>query len=363
MCRIGKALVWRTSGPEGPCRFESCLLRHKFMIYQDRIYGEIEIKEPVILELVNSKPIQRLKHIEQGGHPLTYYNPRHFPISDIKHDRFEHSLGVYCLLNKFGASLEEQIAGLIHDVSHATFSHCIDYVLDAGSQKEQNHQDNIFKNFVRKSEVPEILRKYNFETDYITNEHNFPLLEKPLPDLCADRLDYSLRTAMIFREITKEEFSYLLGNLTAMDNEWVFSNFESAKKYAELFLKMNTFYFAGINSAVMFRTVGDVLKHALEKGYISESDLYTTDEEVLNKVKQNLNDERLNLLFDRMENKIKFENSPQNYDVRVFCKSRIVDPLFKEDDEIKRISDTDNDWKEILEREMQPKEYFIKFER
>jgi len=37
--------------------------------------------------------------------------------------------------------------------------------------------------------------------------------------------------------------------------------------------------------------------------------------------------------------------------------------LFKRNDGIKRISDIDNDWKEVLEREMQPKEYFIKFER
>jgi len=348
------------------------------MIYQDRIYGEIEIETPVVSELVNSKPLQRLKGIDQAGYPLTYYNPLGLPISELKHNRFEHSLGVYYLLKRFGASLEEQVAGLIHDVSHATFSHCIDYVLDAGSEKEQNHQDNVFNDFIEKSEIPEILKKHGIGLDYILEKENFPLLERPLPDLCADRIDYSLRTAIIFCETTKEELNYFLGNLTTADNHWVFQNFESAKKYAELFLKMNTFYFAGIHSAIMFRTVGDTLRYALEKGYISEGDLYTTDEEVLNKVRQNLvkeinlfstlrfawvNDKRLKLLFDRMENKVKFKNDPQNYDAHVFCKSRIVDPLFKRNDEIKRISDIDNDWKEILEREMQPKEYFIKFER
>ncbi len=323
----------------------------------------MEIEAPVLLELVNSKPIQRLKHIDQGGYPLTYYNPRHFPISDIKHDRFEHSLGVYYLLKRFGASLEEQVAGLIHDVSHATFSHCIDYVLDAGSEKEQNHQDNVSTDFIKKSEIPKILKKHGIGLDYILEKENFPLLERPLPDLCADRLDYSLRTAMIFRERTKEEVSYLLGNLTARENEWVFSNFESAKKYAELFLKMNTFYFAGIHSAVMFRTVGDTLRYALEKGYISEGDLYATDEEVLDKIRQNLNDGRLKLLFDRMNNKVEFKEDFQDYDAHVFCKSRIVDPLFKDKEGIKRISEADNEWKEIITREMRPKEYFIKFER
>ena len=255
----------------------------------------------MILELINSKAIQRLKHVDQAGYPLTCYNPLGLPVSEIKHNRFEHSLGVCYLLKRFGASLEEQVAGLIHDVSHATFSHCIDYVLDAGSEKEQNHQDNIFNDFVKKSEIPEIFEKHGIDLSYILEKENFPLLEKSLPDLCADRIDYSLRTAIIFQETTKEELNYFLGNLMVAENRWVFKDFESAKKYAELFLKMNTFYFAGIHSAVMFRTVGDTLRYALEKGYISEGDLYATDEEVLDKIRQNLNDERLNLLFDRME--------------------------------------------------------------
>ena len=38
------------------------------------------------------------------------------------------------------------------------FSHCIDYVLDAGSGKDHNHQDNVFDEFVRKSEIPEIFK-------------------------------------------------------------------------------------------------------------------------------------------------------------------------------------------------------------
>ena len=56
---------------------------------------------------------------------------------------------MYALLKKFGASTEEQIAGLIHDVSHSAFSHCIDYVLDEGSEKTHNHQDRIFATFVK----------------------------------------------------------------------------------------------------------------------------------------------------------------------------------------------------------------------
>lgn len=332
------------------------------MIYQDRVYGDIKIEEPVILELINSKSVQRLKNIDQAGYPPLYYNPRSLPISELKHDRFEHSIGVYYLLKRYDAPLEEQVAGLIHDVSHAVFSHCIDYALDSGSQKEHSHQDNIFKEFVKNSEIPDTLTRYKLDLNYLLDEKNFPLLEKPLPDLCADRIDYSLMTAVIFKEITQQELQYFLDNLITENNNWIFRNFESAKKYAELFLRLNTFYFAGLHSAVMFRTVGDTVRYALEKGYILESDLYTTDEEVLEKIEEHSGqDKKLSLLLERMNNKVKFENNSQEYDAHVFCKSRIVDPLFKENGKIKRISEVDSNWNKVLERELQPKEYFIKF--
>ena len=121
------------------------------MLIKDRVYGEVDILEPVLIEIINSSALQRLKEIDQAG----YFEP-HFP--GTAHSRFEHSVGVCALLKKYGAPIEEQMAGLIHDISHSAFSHCIDYVLDIGSQKEQNHQDNIFEEFVKKSQIPSILK-------------------------------------------------------------------------------------------------------------------------------------------------------------------------------------------------------------
>ena len=325
------------------------------MKYTDRVYGNFEIEEPIILELINSKTFQRLKEVDQAG----YFEP-HFP--GTAHSRFEHSIGVYLLLKCTVRPIEEQIAGLIHDVSHSAFSHCIDYVLDAGSEKEHNHQDNVFDEFVRKSEIPEIIKKYNLDLDYILDDKNFPLKEKDLPDLCADRIDYSLRTATVFREI--ENGKYFTDNLLAENGKWIFKDFESAEKYAELFLKLNTDYYAGPLSAVMFRTVGDYLRYALSKNYISETDLYTTDKIVLEKIEPHIKtDSQLSLLFDRMNNKIGFRNDPNNYNGKVFCKSRVVNPFCWHEGKIKRVSDVKPSWNDIIERESKPKEYFLKFDK
>ncbi len=325
------------------------------MNYTDRVYGKFEINDLVVLELINCPSIQRLKDIDQAG----YIEPF---MPGSAHSRFEHSIGVYLLLKKYDAPIEEQIAGLIHDVSHAAFSHCIDYVLDTGSQQEQNHQDNVFDNFVKQSEIPRIIKKYNFDIDYILDDKNFPLKERELPDLCADRIDYSLRTACVFKEI--ENGKYFIDNLAAENGEWIFKNFKSAKKYAKLFLKINANCYAGLTSAVMFQTVGDYLRYALSKRYIDESDLYTTDKIVLYKIKPHIkNDSKLKLLFDRMNNKIGFKNNQKSYDVKVFCKSRIVNPYCQYKGKLKKVSAIEPAWNKTIKQELKPKVYFLKFTR
>jgi len=329
------------------------------MKYYDLVYGEFEITEPIILELINSPSIQRLKHIDQAGYRPFWGKPD-INTDKYAYSRFAHSVGVYLLLRKYQASLEEQIAGLIHDISHSAFSHCIDYVLDEGSETEHNHQDKCFADFVRKTEIPKIIERYGFDLDYILDDESFPLKEKDLPDLCADRIDYSLRTAVVFGELNEEDKDYLLNNLVVENKKWVFENFESAEKFVQLFRKLNLVYYAGFSSAVMFRTVGDCLKYALQKSYISKDDLYTTDEKVLEKIKHFLDkDEKLKLFWDRMNRKIKAVNNPNDYDAQVFCKSRMVDPLFKDGKVLKRLSQ--RGWSEIINEELKPKRYFIKF--
>ncbi len=333
------------------------------MEYTDRVYGKVNIKEPVILELLNSAPLQRLKDVDQAGYRPLWSKPE-VEVGKYDHSRYAHSVGVYLLLRKYNASLEEQISGLIHDVSHSAFSHCIDYVLDSGSEKEHNHQDNLFKDYVRNTEIPAILKKYGFDPEYILEEKNFPLKEKELPDLCADRIDYSLKTAVIFEELKEKEVNYFLDNLTVIDNNWVFEDLESAQRYAELFLKLNRDYYSGVASAIMFRAVGDCLRYALQKEYINESDLYTTDELVIKKLKKSLDkDENLQLFFDRMNKKVNIENDPDNYDVKVFCKSRVVDPLFRQGGKIKRVSQVNARLRDLITQELNPKQYFLKFNK
>ena len=64
------------------------------MFYEDKIYGTVEIDEQVVLDIINSPTMQRLKGIDMAG----YFHP-YFPGG--QHSRFEHSVGVYLLLKRF----------------------------------------------------------------------------------------------------------------------------------------------------------------------------------------------------------------------------------------------------------------------
>jgi HD superfamily phosphohydrolase len=333
------------------------------MKYEDRVYGSCLIEDPLVLELIHSHSLQRLRKIDQGGYKPLWTDPD-IDCGPDDHTRFAHSLGVFLLLQKYGASREEQIAGLLHDVSHSAFSHCIDYVLETGSQTNHSHQDSCFESYVKRSELPCILQKHGIDVNYVLDDAHFPLKEKKLPDLCADRIDYSLRTAVIFKEVFIEEVSSLLNNLIVHDGQWIFTNFEYAKKFAELFLMLNRKYFSGFSSAVMFASVGNCLKHACAQGYITQEDLYTTDQLVLDKLKGRIKeDPMLNTLWRRMNKLIKTIDSKTDSGTEVFCKSRVVDPLFKCSQGFLRVSDVDPSWAKTIQKELAPKRYVITYER
>ena len=109
------------------------------MVIQDRIYGNTNIDEPILTDLISSAAIQRLKGISQYGIPQKYYS---FP----GFSRFEHSLGTMLLLKKLGAGTLEQIAGLLHDVNHTAFSHLTDWVW--GDRLVEDRQDNLFTDYL-----------------------------------------------------------------------------------------------------------------------------------------------------------------------------------------------------------------------
>src|SRR5450759_5260443 len=103
------------------------------MRWNDRVYGDVAIDDPQVLDLIACPTFQRLKGVKQAG-PSAFA----FPFKTVT--RHEHSLGVYLLLRRLGADRREQVAGLLHDISHTAFSHAVDFLV---SSDEQDHHEEL----------------------------------------------------------------------------------------------------------------------------------------------------------------------------------------------------------------------------
>ena len=164
----------------------------------ETFYGPVNVEEPVLLELIESPPFQRLKHIHQYG--VAYYTTHREEFT-----RYQHSLGVFALLRTNGCSLEEQMAGLLHDVSHTVFSHVGDWIFNRQNH-DVDYQNLTHGDYLEKSGLGDILRKYGYAVDQIQPKQElYPALEQPVPTLCADRIDYNLQGAYYQGYITHEE--------------------------------------------------------------------------------------------------------------------------------------------------------------
>lgn len=323
----------------------------------DSIYGDFEIREPVFSDLLKCPALDRLSGIDQGG-----YMRVHFPGSE--HTRLEHSIGVFLLLRLYGASLEEQVAGLLHDASHAVFSHAADYGLDEGSGARQDFQNRSHRGYILNSEVPEILELYGFEVERILDESNFTLLENELPDICADRIDYMLRSAVHAGSIEAREAKAMFTDLHVEQGRWIFSSPGPAREFAELFAFVNHTLLSGFPSAVMLRTVGDALRKAMLIGAVSRKDLFTRDDLVLSKMRDAAGQDLEMLeLWRRMnlEGPVcpDFSSTPQAV---AELKSRMVDPLcLDETGNVARLSYIQPDWDERVRSESIVKRYGMRF--
>lgn len=242
----------------------------------ESIYGPISISEPLILELLETPSMERLKKIDQ--HAICYFRKE-----SPTFNRYQHCVGVYYLLKKYQAPLIEQAAGLVHDISHTTFSHLGDIVYN-----HDEYQDNIHSWYLDKINLKEILDKYNYTVnDLLFKDKNYIALECPLPDICADRLDYNLQTGYVFNFLTKEDIQTILNDLHFEENRWFFNTPTIAKKFASLSLYFTENFWGADWNAVIYKLCANAFQQGLKLKVITFDDLhFSTDEIILDKLKK-----------------------------------------------------------------------------
>lgn len=284
------------------------------MQIKDSIYGQV-IVEPILERLIQTTAVQRLKQIHQGGASYLV-NPR------WNVTRYEHSIGTMILIRLMGGSLEEQIAGLLHDISHTAFSHVIDFVL--GHENEDYHEI-IYKKIIDSSEIPQILRDYGYDyRDILFNESKWNILEQPTPKLCADRVDYTLRDMYHYGYITKQEIESFLSNLTVLNGEMVLTSQPAAEWFVKTYYKEVIDYFMHPLGIYGNHQLSKALKLALELEEVQIDDFLKDDRYVLKLLQQSKSNEVQSLLTS-MNQPLQFIHDKENYDITQKNKVRIID--------------------------------------
>jgi HD superfamily phosphohydrolase len=246
------------------------------MEYHDRIYGTEQIVEPVLLALMDAPTVRRLEEVLQHG------------ISGLigitrGTSRFEHSLGVMILVKRLAGSLEEQIAALLHDVSHTAFSHVMDYVF--GSYESQSYHEDVKEQFIEQSELPAILTRYGYDWRIFLDEARYPLLEQPAPALCADRLDYFLRDVYDLGLGSMQDIQAALTHLVVHNGRIAVNDQQAARWMGYTFIEADQASWANFREVGIYELTARAIRTALRLGVLEDSDIWTGDARVWQKMK------------------------------------------------------------------------------
>ena len=288
------------------------------MKYTDQIYGEFELSG-VIEELINTSVFQRLKNIHQGG-AIVLVKP------EMNHTRYDHSIGVMLLIKKLGGSMEEQIAGLIHDISHTAFSHLIDYVFEV---EEEDYHEKRYETVLKDQEISDVLKKHQLERSKFFDLEKYQMLEYPLPNLSADRIDYTLRDLLQIGEISRMEISWFLSGLQVYEGRIVLTSDEYGEWFQSKYEFLVNEYFYGKENVEINRIMKKIIKDCLNKGIIATSDFNKDDFYLM---------EKINGAFDLKARMEEIRNAGLGSE-KLRMKKRWVNPEILVNDRVFRLSD------------------------
>ncbi len=212
----------------------------------DNLWGTVLIDNDILINLLNSKTVERLKWIGQHG-PLNHFSFLDGKISGVS--RYEHSVGAMVLTLKVGGSIDDAIAALLHDIMHTGFSHAFDFLSksNADSYHEKN-KSSLLKKFSKelKNIIGEDWMKY-------MDESKWPLIKKNNP-FAIDIADYTVRDAVAFGLCKLEDVRDMGKQLTIINdynNKQLACKTEEASNFwHELSLRTDSIYMAPWNIAL-----------------------------------------------------------------------------------------------------------------
>jgi HD superfamily phosphohydrolase len=307
------------------------------ILIKDEIYGEHRITEPVLLDLLHSPHVLRLRNIDQHG--VTGVLAL---LPNIT--RLEHSIGAFLLVRTQGATLPEQVAALLHDISHTVFSHVIDGALSAPGEESfhEVHKDRYVRGM---TDLPEMIRRHGLDPDEVLREELFPLVEQPAPRLCADRVDYALRDTVALGKLSLSQAKWVLRALRAVPDArhprriLALDDADVALGFSRAYIAVDGALWGNSAHGDMSRRLAGVIRNVIQQGLIPEEALWTLSDREFWDLMRNVASEEDHGVLEGLER----EGIPNNEEMPFVAgtKIRTIDPdvlVSNSDAEIKPLS-------------------------
>lgn len=216
-------------------------LKSRYDIYGDHIevydivWGDESFDHPIFTELAKLDALRRLQSVEQLTLPDRY---KTIPNSTY-FSRWEHAWGSAILAGRLarqqGISEDDvrmyQLKSLLQDVCHTAHSHAGDWILNGAGKSEDVH-DMRRPEYADVVGISEVLRRYKIDPEGILEEKHDGITSASMPDLDADRVDYTMREA--YRWVNQiPEYRTVLNkdSFVMKDGQVVCANKDAAKLF------------------------------------------------------------------------------------------------------------------------------------
>lgn len=290
-----------------------------------------------LLKYIAAPEFQRLDGVSMdcGGSFSGVYNNRAY------HTVFTHSIGVALLLWRFTHDKKQTLAGLLHDIANPAFKHTIDYM--NGDSETQESTEERTSEIIRNSRtITRQLKRDGIMPGEVSDYKLFPLADNPMPNLAADRLEYSLSNGyFIYDAWDIDQVKRFSENITVLHNEndleeLGFRDLDVAKEYTKGVLGYFAIYHSD-NDRANTQFLADIIKSMMLRDYLTMDDLYNMSEREIADWILSCGDKTLSEAFRQFQRATSVYNSStikkDRYCTGVKAKVRYIVPLVQGDSE------------------------------
>lgn len=230
----------------------------------------------------DTPPMRRLRDIGMNcGCEYTHF-PRFLDLGP--YSRYDHSLGTALIIWHFTESREQALAGLFHDVTAPVFAHVVDFLKGDHLQQEAT-EAGIEPCLAASPEVMALLDNEGIPLADVSDYHRYPLADKAVPALSADRLEYTFGNLLNYGFADLGTIRAMYRDLTVARDETgtpelAFRTPELAAAFAAGALKNSRVYVADEDRFAM-QALAELLRLALALGTLTEGALWTTETAVI----------------------------------------------------------------------------------